>query len=133
MPITRRKSHKTRTHWIYLLIDPRDNVIRYVGQAVSPKSRFRAHRVCGGGNVSLTLWLIELRDLGMEPEMQLVGKITTYTGHWWIDEQIVNGAERQLIKRLDRMPDGKILNIAFTKRDTLRNGSRRKKSPLTSR
>jgi hypothetical protein len=130
MPITRKKSIKQRTVWIYLLVDPRDKQIRYAGQAFSPKTRFRSHCNCSAGNMELAKWLSELRSLGMEPTMQLVGKITTYTGHWWIDEQIRNGAERQLIRRLDKMPDSTLLNIAFTKRDKF---GRKKKSPLTSR
>lgn len=65
-------------------------------------------------------WLCELGDAGLEPIMHIAGKITTYTGHWWIDEQIANGAERQLIRRLEKMSGSKILNIAFTSKDTFR-------------
>lgn len=127
MPVVCRKSLKTRTVWVYLLIDPRDQHIRYAGQAAHPKSRLRAH-ISAPGNPGLSAWIQELNAAGLEPIMQIVGKIRTYTGHWWIDEQIRNGAERQLIRRLDAEPGSRLLNIAWTKRDKLKS-----RNPLTSR
>lgn len=60
---------------IYLLKDPRNNSIRYVGKSVSPKRRFRTHIRYGkkeGVKKYLYCWIYELYLLGMKPTIEII-------------------------------------------------------------
>jgi hypothetical protein len=52
---------------IYALVDPRDGVVRYVGQTVDVKTRAREHRHPGGGGPYMHRWKRELDSLGLTP------------------------------------------------------------------
>lgn len=112
MPITRKKKLKTRTSWIYLLVDPRDKHIRYVGHAFNPRARFATYKRGIGTGPEVTRWLLSLVDAGLEPIMMIAGKVTTYTGDFRIDDSIRKGAEKHTIRRLSKSKDDKLLNVA---------------------
>lgn len=62
--------------FIYVLIDPRTNEIRYVGKTVNPKNRFKAHKclkAAKGGHLSS--WISHLRKLNLCPEMQIIEEV----------------------------------------------------------
>jgi hypothetical protein len=64
----------TMPKWIvYLLVDPRDGEIRYVGCTTAPQRRFRAH-VAGAryGTMPKDAWIRELVELGEEPLIELL-------------------------------------------------------------
>lgn len=57
--------------YIYVLSDPRDGRVRYVGQSKDPEKRYRGHKK-GWDNVPKRLWFRELRGLGMKPELDII-------------------------------------------------------------
>jgi hypothetical protein len=62
---------------VYLLIDPRDGIVRYVGSTYQIKTRLGAHRstaLCQNADKSKkrVAWLRELSDLGMSPEVSII-------------------------------------------------------------
>lgn len=59
--------------YIYRLIDPRTNEVRYIGKAVDLHARLRAHINRKAGRAHRDCWLQNLRDNGLEPVMELVG------------------------------------------------------------
>jgi hypothetical protein len=70
---------------IYLLRDPRDNRVRYVGKTINHKNRYRAHRA-PSAQYCCARWLKELRSLGMLPTMEIIE--TVPPGHDWAEREI---------------------------------------------
>jgi hypothetical protein len=59
---------------IYALTDPREpRRIRYVGRAVNPVARYRAH--CSGGGSAVSCWAASLLQCGVHPIMLLVEQV----------------------------------------------------------
>lgn len=62
---------RTQTAYIYRLIDPRDGTTRYVGQTIDMEQRLKYHiYLSGAGNVAKTIWISDLRSLGIVPVME---------------------------------------------------------------
>lgn len=62
-----------RTVFIYALIDPRDNRIRYVGKADEPQQRLSSHvSGCRRENYRSSKWIRELLDLGLRPRLEIL-------------------------------------------------------------
>lgn len=60
----------TRDIAIYALLDPRDGVVRYIGQSVDPDSRYDQHLdLKTESNVSKRAWIAELSKAGFVPQM----------------------------------------------------------------
>jgi hypothetical protein len=62
-----------KTTYIYKLIDPTDNTIRYIGKANNPEQRFKAH--CNKARYKPTHtfnWLKSLRERGLKPVMEII-------------------------------------------------------------
>jgi hypothetical protein len=53
---------------IYVLTDPRDNTVRYVGKSNDPERRLTEHAK------SSTPWMVELRAAGLSPVMRIVDR-----------------------------------------------------------
>lgn len=107
MARTSNQSYKpTRnTPVIYGLVDPRDGLFRYVGQAVDVEVRFKQH-LSGtslDGNIAKALWLRELRQTGVRPECRILEECDDFLE---ADE-----AERKWIHRLIE-EDHPIINVA---------------------
>jgi hypothetical protein len=81
-------------YFIYVLKDPRDNCIRYVGQTNNLKKRLGGH-LCDKQNYSFVTtrskWVFELKEIGLRPEMEVVetlcapvdrGKINERENRW---------------------------------------------------
>jgi len=60
------------TVYIYALIDPRDERVRYVGQAVNPARRFRKHLTDKRFSNRKRAWIDELILLEKEPIMEVI-------------------------------------------------------------
>jgi len=58
--------------YIYALIDPRDNEVRYIGQTVNLSQRFRKHLTDKRISSRKRAWLDELLLLGKEPIMKVI-------------------------------------------------------------
>jgi hypothetical protein len=66
--------HQT-DHYIYLLRDPRDKSVSYVGRTKNPKRRYSSHLndKCEGSYVrSRWDWISELRTMNLRPLMEIV-------------------------------------------------------------
>ena len=58
---------------IYVLLDPRDRKVRYVGQTADPRTR-EAEHLCSlpSGGRAYGLWQKELRSLGSKPIFRVI-------------------------------------------------------------
>lgn len=61
------------TEYVYTLIDPRDDSVRYVGRTTDVRNRYSTHTsVKTSGNPEKDAWMQELRHLGMKPTMHVI-------------------------------------------------------------
>src|SRR6266404_62520 len=66
---------------IYILIDPRDDLIRYVGGTCrTAEWRFKKHLMATNAQTNCGKWIRELRSVGLKPIMQIIE--TVYDGLW---------------------------------------------------
>lgn len=70
---------------IYLLVDPRDDSVIYVGQSNDPYRRFRAH-IAAKGHMPLTLRIDELVNQGLCPLLRIAKWVNQEVADW---EEIV--------------------------------------------
>jgi predicted GIY-YIG superfamily endonuclease len=54
---------------IYALVDPRDNLVHYVGLTEDVYQRFQAHINCTGSNVAKNAWITEMRQANVLVQM----------------------------------------------------------------
>lgn len=94
------KNDKGRVR-LYVLWDPRDETVRYVGVTSDPERRKLEHAEGSACNRALAAWVAELRGVGLVPELKVIGRVTK--GLW-------EKAERRLIKNIRRVC--RIYNIA---------------------
>lgn len=79
--------------YIYLLIDPITNEIRYVGQTIDLKSRFFKH--CRDkGKYHKAIWIQRLKRLGYKPIMKVIQSFEN------ISDEDLNNAEIYWIKQI---------------------------------
>lgn len=90
---------------IYLLIDPRDRRVRYVGQTTKPRKRLDTHR--NYATEPVASWVDELRQVGMVPAMRIIGRVA--------DADALE-SEREAIL-FHRSVGSPILNVNITHRD----------------
>lgn len=64
-----------RSYQIYALVDPRDNCVRYVGLSVDAQQRYKAHLSCVDASRRERQWILELRQAGLEPILQVLEEI----------------------------------------------------------
>ena len=68
-----------KTTYIYMLLDPRTDLVRYVGKTIqSPEKRLNAH-MNERSNCHRVHWLQELRRVGLVPELVILEEIK---GDW---------------------------------------------------
>ena len=94
-----------KTTYIYGLVDPRDNEIRYIGQSIDPEQRFKIHwrERCKHKIVvsnhkyqsEKALWLYELDMQGLKPSMTIIEQCDPKEADqkelYWIKEYSKNG------------------------------------------
>lgn len=62
-----------RIIYIYALVDPRDNRIRYIGKTVNIKKRYEQHLYWfTGTNPRKERWIQNLKDKGLKPELDVI-------------------------------------------------------------
>lgn len=65
----------TTEYDIYILIDPRNGTVRYVGRTTDPETRYRQHLNCDGNNTEKNTWIRELREQDLRPQMLILETI----------------------------------------------------------
>lgn len=95
---------------IYVLVDPRDNGVRYVGTTTQPKARRSAH-LSGKDFVtskSVSAWVRELKAIGVLPSMYIVDTCpfvdSLRVEAAWIDRYGLSNLLNHGRSRLDRKP-----------------------------
>ena len=84
-----------REESVYILTDPRNGMVRYVGRTTQPKRRCRVHR-CNlqGVGTARHKWIAEVKKAGFKPEFEIV-EVTedgVYWERWWIEYFLFLGA-----------------------------------------
>ncbi len=73
--------------YIYVLIDPRTNLVKYVGKTINPKIRFRTYikqAKKGKRNNLVINWVKSLLKSDLEPKMEIIDEIE---GEWeWLEQ-----------------------------------------------
>jgi predicted GIY-YIG superfamily endonuclease len=70
--------------YIYILIDPLNNEVRYVGKSNDPKKRYLAHNnKSKDKNTHKRNWINKLRLKGLYPEMEVIDKVLKSEWHYW--------------------------------------------------
>jgi hypothetical protein len=83
---------------IYALVDPRSNVAMYVGSSIDLELRFRKQHCStdrqAGGEKKLA-WVMELRQLGLVPRLQIVEecplRLLRERERYWIETFVLLG------------------------------------------
>ena len=67
--------------YIYTLIDPVTDEVRYVGKSKNPKTRYNQHiKKLDKSMTPKKQWLLGLFDKGLKPKLQIVETVTNGTG-----------------------------------------------------
>lgn len=61
---------------VYLLLDPVEYTVRYVGISVNPEKRLDQHMKGGQGRPEMREWIRNLEAMGMRPEVKVVSWCT---------------------------------------------------------
>jgi predicted GIY-YIG superfamily endonuclease len=69
LPWSRWKHHEWK---VYVLVDPRDDTVRYVGITRDPDKRRAQHRSPSAANWRMAEWKLELAKAGKRPLMAVV-------------------------------------------------------------
>lgn len=63
------------TTFIYVLNDPRDGRVRYVGKSDNPHKRWIQHCIKLGSRTHKVHWIQELKSLGLKPELEILEEV----------------------------------------------------------
>lgn len=76
------------THYVYALIDPRNDRVRYIGCTRDPARRYQRH--CNSAdNQPVREWVDELRSLGMVPRFVVVAEAIGFYAANSIEERLI--------------------------------------------
>lgn len=68
------KPEDTRKHDVYILSDPRDGSIHYIGVSKNIQQRFKQHLTCSGMNLHKNMWVIRLLQQGLQPHIEVIDR-----------------------------------------------------------
>lgn len=105
---------------IYLLVDPRNGRVMYVGQSANPEKRAVNHRCRSERNAAKQPWLADLRRYDMRPKMIVLD---------WVNECDALDVEREVI-RFHAEIGSPLFNL--TGRNDLPVGARRGNGPRSA-
>ena len=73
-----------KTTYIYALIDPRNNHVRYIGKANDPYDRYINHfNSARDKNTHKRSWINSVRNDGFRPELLILDKVPLDKWQWW--------------------------------------------------
>jgi hypothetical protein len=94
---------------VYVLVDPRDESIRYVGRTSAPHLRATTHACQSSSRGDKAMWTAELLSLGLRPRLEIVETFGINRRIWprspcaaeqaWIDRARASGADLLNIRR----------------------------------
>ncbi len=89
--------------WIYGLIDPRTNLVGYVGASVDPTKRYRFHVTPGDqgmGSRNVTrAWINALLDQGVTPELVILDQVPSrHTGVGGRHPAVAEAEDRWMVR-----------------------------------
>jgi hypothetical protein len=91
-----------KLHWVYVLRDPRDNSIRYVGCSVKPKARKQIHiayaKMLANSYNQTWSWIRELKQLGLEPVQQVVSDALEMNAAYEFEKDLISLFVRSGVK-----------------------------------
>jgi hypothetical protein len=65
-------------HYIYALVCPKDNTIRYIGKSINPETRFLDHiGYKDKSNIRKNRWIKKLKEEGSYPVLKILDKRTS--------------------------------------------------------
>lgn len=92
--------------FIYALVDPVTNLVRYVGKTVNPSRRFGVH-ICDKGECHRARWIAKLRADGLVPRFEILETFDDPSGdHWQAREIYWIGWMRDEGYKLTNIKDG---------------------------
>lgn len=89
--------------YIYALVDPRNNAIRYIGKSNKPRHRFAVHLVPSSlrENTHKNAWIKQLLSIGLKPKLETLD---------WVPVAEWETEERKWIDRFRNLPGPKLTN-----------------------
>lgn len=99
-----------RASFIYGLLCPLKNEVRYIGASVNPVARYRAHLVPSevrrtgvGGNISAkAAWILRLAEEGVKPKLVILEEVAGHCETVGKQHPLVKEAEERWIVKLVR-------------------------------
>lgn len=81
---------------IYALIDPRDHLVRYIGQSTDPAIRLKSHLSLAQGSQQKRAWLRDLKGLKLKPTVHILETVKGYLAadereQYWIGYYLAHG------------------------------------------
>jgi len=80
--------------YVYVLIDPRDSKIRYVGSTINIQATMSRHST-QFNNKKKVAWIDELRSVGLKPKIEIIDTTTTKSRteveRRWIQHHVAKG------------------------------------------
>lgn len=71
-----KMNQKRNKFYVYGLICPIDNVIKYIGASINPDLRYKKHLRNTDGTIDKIKWISNLIDSGKKPSMIILGEFT---------------------------------------------------------
>jgi hypothetical protein len=70
-----QSNSNNRGYEIYALVDPRDNLVYYVGLSINAENRLKGHLRGSIGSNQERKWLLDLKKVGLVPTLRILEKI----------------------------------------------------------
>lgn len=91
-----RTVYELKPRTIYGLVDPRDELVHYVGMSIKVFKRFKEHVEDMVFNLDLRKWIEELRSLGIKPKLRIFSSCPTLADgfnreRYWIYRMFADG------------------------------------------
>lgn len=67
-----------REHYIYGLIDPRTNLVRYIGKSIHPENRLKGHLKIKIARNHKERWLLKLKSMNMIPNLIILEQTSEF-------------------------------------------------------